>query len=245
MASRLVFAIATHREARLPGKSRQQIERSAVFGSRHLGPIALHESTPLALGLGTEAQLDRLRRRRKVRKPNVVPVARGKLGLRDAARRPPHRTDAQPLVRDSVSAQTNDPNGHESLQPSRPSFEGRPGAPAFRRRDPDLGEAVEERHQGRWSTLEDRDDIAENRRIVIHDGDCTRSLEPGTFSESTPGQAVERFGLTAGRCWQLLSVPLFGALASTSSGGRILCRSLGAQQAVDGEEQSQHDRGAA
>ena len=111
MTARLILAIAAHRKIRLVRQGRQQIEGPAVFRLRHLGAITFHESGPLLPGFSMQSQFDRLRRRRQIREPHVVPVARREFGFRNAAGRPPDRADAQPFVRGSCRTQTDYSNG--------------------------------------------------------------------------------------------------------------------------------------
>src|SRR5438128_1153726 len=85
--------------------------RSALRGG-HLGTVFLHEAVPFALALRALRELDCSRAGGERRQPDIVEVLGRILILLHAAGRPPHRTDAKALVRESIGAESNDSDGH-------------------------------------------------------------------------------------------------------------------------------------
>src|SRR5512144_2333859 len=108
----LVRTVAPHREGGLTGKRRKEREQPSRLGAVHFGAISLRESTPGTLIGGMKRLLDQGFRRRKLREPYIVEIARRMLGLRHAAWRTPHGPQAQPLTWCSGTAQAHDANSH-------------------------------------------------------------------------------------------------------------------------------------
>src|SRR6185436_4363876 len=92
----------------------------------HLCPVFLRERCPFGGRGDLLSALHRFEARRQVRKPDVVPVLRGELGLGHAARRPAHRTDAGAFAATSGRSETDDAYAHFSALPILPaSFDDR------------------------------------------------------------------------------------------------------------------------
>src|SRR5690606_37320610 len=127
VAAALVLAVAAYREVRAMGQRREQVERAAGVRRGHLPPIGAEEAGPVLRCPGGVRELHGRRRRREVGIPDVVPVTPGELRARHAARRPPHRADAKPLVAGPRRAEPHDPYRHAAL-PRRSSWPARTSA---------------------------------------------------------------------------------------------------------------------
>src|SRR5687767_2837394 len=111
VATRLIFAIAADRNVCLSGKRCQQRDEPLRSRCPHLFFVRFPEPAPARIG-------PRLRQRpadyflagRKLRKPDVVVVTARVVALLDAARRPPHRAEAQPLARRAGATEPDDAN---------------------------------------------------------------------------------------------------------------------------------------
>jgi len=115
MTASLVGAITSDREVGVPGERREQIENAAALRLLHLAPVSPAEGEPLPFTRGGLPELHEVIAWRKVRKPDVVEVAAGELGLRHPARRSSHRSDAQALVPSTRAAELDDTDRHKHL----------------------------------------------------------------------------------------------------------------------------------
>src|SRR5712692_8604980 len=90
----------------------KEIERRPVLRGGHLGTVFPHEAAPFALVLCSLRKFDCSGVGGERRQPDIVEVLRRVFALFHAARRPPHRTDAKALIRESIRAETDNSNGH-------------------------------------------------------------------------------------------------------------------------------------
>lgn len=81
MTSRVVLAVAPHREIGVVRQRREQVEGARIIRFRHLRAEPAEVGLPVAVRGCALAGLHGLHARRKVRVPDVVPVAAGKSGL--------------------------------------------------------------------------------------------------------------------------------------------------------------------
>jgi len=113
MAPRLVLAIATHGQARLPRHSRQQLNEMASFRLGHLSSIRPRVlRPPLVRPRFRQRPRHHLGRWRQLGQPDVEVIERREVLLSDAARWPPNRPDPNSLVRKPRLPQSNDANCH-------------------------------------------------------------------------------------------------------------------------------------
>jgi hypothetical protein len=116
MAMRFALAVAADREVGLVRQRGKQLDGVAVVRRRHFRTVLPGEGAPLGGRLGRLPELHGFDAWGKVREPYVVPIARGELGLWNTPRRATHRSDANALVRDSFTPQSNYSNDHGSLR---------------------------------------------------------------------------------------------------------------------------------
>src|SRR5262245_6362787 len=100
MTPGLVGAVAADRERRRMRERREQVQDPDLLGGRHLPAVPLHEGGPLAPSPRSPGERDQPGARRELGKPEVVPVPRGVLALRDAAGWVPHGPEAEAFARD-------------------------------------------------------------------------------------------------------------------------------------------------
>src|SRR4029077_4361515 len=94
MATGLLRAIAADRKIGMVRQCRKEIKRLAVRWRSHLCPVFFHEDRPFARRRRALRQRDRSRTWRKIWKPDVVPVLRCVVSLRNATRRPSNRANS-------------------------------------------------------------------------------------------------------------------------------------------------------
>ena len=99
MTMGFVLAVTTDREIGLAREGREQFDGMTVFRRRHLGPILFDKPRPLSRSFRLQSELHRRQAGREIRKPDVIPVLRGKLRLGDTARRTAHGANAQAFLR--------------------------------------------------------------------------------------------------------------------------------------------------
>src|SRR6187402_1331351 len=80
---------------------------------RHLTPVAVFEPGPCARRRLRQPELEEGGARRQLGQPDVVPVSRCVLGLRDTSRRIPYGPEAKALTARPSAAEANDSSGHQ------------------------------------------------------------------------------------------------------------------------------------
>ena len=87
-----------------------------ILRCSHFCPILPNEHNPLLGSCGFLCKLHGLSTRSKIWEPNVVPVLRGELGLRDASRWKTHGTDPNAFTSASCAPKSHDTDGHVIFQ---------------------------------------------------------------------------------------------------------------------------------
>src|ERR1044071_288341 len=110
-----ILAIATDRKVGLVRKRREERDSMMIFRSRHLGSVFSCEFIPLTRSLCIQPQFHRWRTRRKIGKPDVVPVLGCKLTLRHSSWRTANGSDPKSFSFCSFTPQPNDTDCHNAL----------------------------------------------------------------------------------------------------------------------------------
>ena len=113
MTTRLVLAIAADREVGPVRQRSQRVENVTGVRLLHLSAVTPDERLPRTFRVAGESDRNKLRTRRQIRKPDVVPVVRRLARARNTARRTPHSADAHAFITNAGSAQSDDSNGHD------------------------------------------------------------------------------------------------------------------------------------
>ena len=104
-------AIAADGEIAGVGEGGKQIERCPVIRFRHLGAISFPELGPIARALRLLREFYGGGTRRERGQPHIVEIPDRIILFWHAARRPPHRADAQAFAGKAVATETNDTDG--------------------------------------------------------------------------------------------------------------------------------------
>ena len=111
MAAGFIFAIAADREIAGVREGGKQIERCPAIRPRHLSAISFPELGPIARALRLLREFYSGGAWRERRQPYIVEIPGRIILFWHAARRPPHRADAQALAGKAVATETNDTDG--------------------------------------------------------------------------------------------------------------------------------------
>src|SRR5688572_20254382 len=114
MTTVFLLAIAADGKVAAVRQRGQQLDIVTRLWLRHLRSVLLHERRPLSRGARAQTLLQRLCARRKIGKPDIVPVPRCELRPGHTTRRTPHGTDPQPFTRLARAAQAYDTHAHVS-----------------------------------------------------------------------------------------------------------------------------------
>ena len=106
-----ICAIAADGEIAGMRKCGKQIERRPAIRFRHLGAIFFPELRPFARTLRPLREFYGGGARRQCGQPHIVEILCRVIAFAHAARRPPHRADAQALAGKAAAAEANDTDG--------------------------------------------------------------------------------------------------------------------------------------
>jgi len=108
VAMSFIFAIAADREIAGMREGGKQIKRCLTIRLRHLSAISFPELGPIARALRLLREFYCGGARRERGQPHIVEIPGRIILFWHAARRPPHRADAQALAGQAVATEAND-----------------------------------------------------------------------------------------------------------------------------------------
>jgi hypothetical protein len=112
VATVFVLTVAADGEIGRLRKHGEELDRAPDVRRGHFGSVLPDEGCPLLRRLGLQPELHGFRTWRKVRKPDIIPVLRRKLGSRDATRGAAHRADSNSFSANTWCSQPNNAYAH-------------------------------------------------------------------------------------------------------------------------------------